>query len=116
MDPSQWPDWVVYSLSGVLILAFVVLLYWRLAPMFSFKRRANQANGTITNWLSMHLKGELFFYPLIDFQDDKGQKHQFRAEERCQDRPMYPVGTVVKVFYNPKNPKETRTEYPHKTS
>lgn len=116
MDPSQWPDWLVYGLSALLVVAFLLVLYWRLGPVLFFKKRANTAQGTITNWLSMHEKGAHYYYPLITFTDHTGKEQQFRAEERCQDRPLYPVGTHVEVFYNPKNPKDTRTEYPDKTS
>ena len=115
MDPSQWPDWLVYTLTGVCIVAFLGIVYWRLSPVLFFKKRATQVPGVIANWMRVREKGQPYFYPLIRYKDLHGQAHEYRADERCEGHPMYPVGTPVTVFYNPNNPKQVQTEYPDKT-
>lgn len=116
MDPSSWPDWLVYSLSGLCILLFVGIVFWRLSPLLFFKRKAVQVPGVIANWMRVREKGTPYFYPLIRYKDAQGEAQEFRADERCEGHPMYPVGTVVTVFYNPKKPNQRQTEYPDKTT
>ena len=111
---ENWPDWVKHTLSivcGLLVVGFVI---WRLSPLLFFRFKAQKATGRITNWMSVKENGTVFFYPLIEYTTAAGQVVSYRANERCEGRPMYPVGTVVEVSYLPKDPKDTRTEYPEK--
>ena len=112
MDLDGWPDWLKYVVTAGLVLLILGVVLWRLAPLLFFKRRAAQTNGTITNWMTMKQKGIAYYYPLISFTDAHGTEHRYRADERSENRPTYAIGTQVKVFYNAKNPKQVKTEYP----
>ncbi|NNE54697.1 MAG: DUF3592 domain-containing protein [Flavobacteriales bacterium] len=99
-------------LSIVLGVAVVAILIWRLAPLMFFKLSAISVPGRITNWMSMKEGGKPYFYPMIEFATLDGQSITTRADDRCEGRPIYPVGTKVIVHYHKKDPRNFRIEYP----
>lgn len=101
-------------LSVLCVVLVIGILYWRLAPLIFFKRRAVKVEGKITNWMSAQVKGERIFKPLIRYHDAEGNEQSFASEDQCKGEPAYPVGTRVMVFYNPKKPQERQVEYPEK--
>ncbi len=106
------PDWLLYTIVGLVFAAIVVIVLYRLSPIIFFGFRAITTSGRITNWMSMKEKGTTYFYPVISFETLKGEKKSFRADDRCEDRPMYLIGTTVTVKYDKKDTSNVRTEYP----
>jgi hypothetical protein len=94
------------------VLVIVVFIWWKFRDSILLKFRPVKTTGIITNWMSATEKGVRVFYPLIEFHDEKGVRHNYRADERCENEPMYPQGTSVEVHYLAKNPKMVRTIYP----
>lgn len=58
------------------------------------------------------VKGKLILHPVISFTPENGESRKYRADESCEGKPMYPVGTKVTVLYNPKDPGQVKTRYP----
>jgi hypothetical protein len=109
---ESWPDWLKHT-SAILLGAIALgLMIWRLSPLLFFKFLAIHAEGRITNWMSVKIKGLNYFYPLVEFTTQDGTVMSYRASERCENRPMYPVGTKVGVRSLKKDPKNARTSYP----
>lgn len=98
----------LYALVGLSILAGVIL--FRVELMFLFKHE--KVEGTIINWLKAKQQGKEFFYPLISFRDHGGEPIEFRAEERCEGRPLFPPGTKVIIKYLPGKPEFRKVKYP----
>jgi hypothetical protein len=61
-------------------------------------------------------KGKKYFYPVIEYTPKGGETIRVRTEDRCENEPMYSVGSAVTVKYDPSNFKTIRVEYPKKTS
>lgn len=112
---DNWPEWLEHTVAIGLGLLVLGLIFWKFRDEIFFKFRAIAVEGRITNWMSMKDKGVTFYYPLIEFHDLNGNVVNYRANERCEGRPMYPVGTKVVVRYDKKNPKKVKTEYPEKS-
>jgi hypothetical protein len=109
MDNWTWQDWLVTALTLTLVLA--VLLY-KFRYTIQLNRKGLYADGTIVNWMSTQEAGKRYFYPLILFVTATGQEIKFRAEERCEDEPLYPMGTNVRVKYLANLPSIRKVEYP----
>jgi hypothetical protein len=109
---ESWPDWVQHTIAISLGGIAVIVILWRLSPLLFFRFRAITVEGRISNWMSMKEKGVAYYYPLIEFNTIEGRHSSYRADDRCEGRPMYPIGTVVKVSYDPKDLKNVRTTYP----
>ena len=109
---NDLPEWLPYVIAIVLCVAILVIVFWRLSPILFFKARAINVEGRITNWMSMKEKGIIYYYPMIEFKDLNGQIQSYRADERCEGRPMYPIGSKVVVHYDKKNPTNAKTTYP----
>jgi len=109
---SDLPEWLPYVIAVVLCISILGLVFWRLSPLLFFKSRAINVEGRITNWMSMKEKGIVYYYPMIEFTDLNGQNQSYRADERCEGRPIYPIGSKVIVHYNQKNPTNAKTTYP----
>lgn len=103
------PDWIPVTLIGILIAG---LIWWKLSDEIRLRFRGLHAEGTIINWMSATEKGVTYYYPLIEFNTQSGQKITYRADERSESKPLYPPGTKVKVRYLAHNPKMVRTTYP----
>ena len=106
------PDWLSYTIVTLVIIAVITVVLWRLSPILFFGFRAISTQGRISNWMSMKEKGVTYFYPVISFETLEGEKKSFRADDRCEERPMYPIGTTVTVRYDKKDTTNVRTEYP----
>lgn len=107
-DMSSWAPYVIAIILCVAILGIVL---WRLSPILFFKMRALSVQGKITNWMSMKDKGVTYYYPMIEFTDLNGTNHNYRADERCEGRPLYPIGSNVVVHYDKNNPSNVKTTY-----
>jgi len=79
-----------------------------------FLLRHKKTEGTIVNWLKARQKGKEYYYPLITFNNDEGKSIQFRAEERCENAPLYPPGTKVLIKFLPGNQELRKVKYPAK--
>jgi hypothetical protein len=102
------------DIGPILVVAVVLIafLLWKFWDDFMLRFRATKTTGTITNWMSRSEKGKVYFYPLITFTTEDGASIQFRADESCEDNPLYPRGTEVTVSYLPKKPSVRKVEYP----
>ena len=100
---------LIFIAGIVLVIAIVI---WRLRDLLFFSFRAKESHGTITNWLSSKVNGVEVFHPVIEFQTETGESIRYRAEETCEGRPLYPVGTKVTVLYNPNKTSQVKTRYP----
>lgn len=109
MYDSVLPDWLAYV---VIVLLVGGLLYWKFSLEIAFRLRGKKSPGIITNWMMAREDGKTYFHPLIEFYTEKGESIRFRAEERCEDEPMYPQGTGVMVTYLPDDPKTVKVKYP----
>lgn len=99
---------IIFALG---ILAVIAIIIWRLSDLLFFRFRAKEAEGVIVNWLSTTEDGKKVFKPVIEFSANN-KTHKYKADESCEGRPMYPIGTRVIVKYNPKKPKQVKTVYP----
>lgn len=106
------PDWLKTTLAIVVPLAVAIFILWRLSPIIFFRFRAIHVPGKITNWMSRKEKGVNYFYPMIEFDTLEGTAISMRADDRCEGRPMFPIGTAIEVAYDKKNPKNIRITYP----
>ena len=106
------PEWTQYALITVVGIGVLAFLIWRLSPLIFFNMYSVAVKGRITNWMSMKEKGTTYFYPMIEFETADGNMISTRADDRCEGRPMYPVGTSILVRYRKKDPKSFRVDYP----
>ena len=75
-----------------------------------------EVEGSIVNWMATSEKGIKYFYPVIEFTPVGGEKQRLRADDRCEDEPMYEVGTTVRVKHHPKDFRKIQIQYPEQTS
>lgn len=99
-------------LVGAACLAIVCALLWFRRDFIFFRWRAVLTQGTITQWLTANENGKALFRPMIEFHTREGKTVTYLADERCEDKPLYPTGTQVQVRYLPGNPKQVKTIYP----
>jgi hypothetical protein len=66
--------------------------------------------------MSASEKGKRYYYPVIEYTPTDGETLRVRTEDRCENEPLYTVGTEVTVKYDSANFKTIRVEYPKKTS
>lgn len=111
MEFNETTTWI---LSAVCVLAALGLLWWRLSPVLLFHKRATHVDGKIVNWMSARVKDQLIFKPIIVFTTLDGREISIASDDRCEDEPAYPVGTIVTVLYDPKDPNLNRVRYPEK--
>lgn len=104
------PTWVPVSIIVAMLLVFV---WWKFSDELKLRFNGLDAEGTIVNWMSLREKGVLYFHPIIEFSTENGEKISYRAEERCEDEPLYPQGTSVKIKYLKEKPKVVKTIYPN---
>ncbi len=109
MDIPEWAQHLIAIVLGIIVIA---ILIWRLSPIIFFRFRSIAVSGRITNWMSMKEKGVAYFYPMIEFETLEGRKMNLRADDRCEGRPLYPVGTKITVHYDKKDPKNLKVVYP----
>jgi hypothetical protein len=109
MESWTWQEYLVALLTLVLIAA-VLLFKFRLEIKLRWK--GVFAEGQIVNWMATQESGKRYFYPLISFTSANGREIKFRAEERCEMEPMYPVGTAVRIKYLKDQPDVRVVVYP----
>jgi hypothetical protein len=102
-------EWIPALIIGILLIAVV---WWKFAQDLRFRFRGVITEGRIVNWMSATEKGRRYFYPLIEFTTESGKQITYRAEERCENEPLYEPGTPVKVRYLPADPRRVKTIYP----
>jgi hypothetical protein len=104
-----WQEWLVAGLTLALV---VFVLIYKFRQEIQLKWKGVLTEGAIVNWMASNEAGVRYYYPLIYFQTAAGKEYKFRADERCESAPMYPVGTKVQVKYLPKNPEVRVVNYP----
>jgi len=107
------PDFIPYSLLALFSIGIGVYLF-KDTVRFAFK--SEKITGRIVNWMSATEKGKKYFYPVIEYTPKGGETLRVRTEDRCENEPLYAVGTEVTVKYDSANFKTIRVEYPKKTS
>jgi hypothetical protein len=107
------PDFIPYSLLALFSIGIGVYLF-KDTVRFAFK--SEKITGRIVNWMSASEKGKKYFYPVIEYTPKGGETLRVRTEDRCENEPLYAVGTEVTVKYDTANFKTIRVEYPKKTS
>jgi hypothetical protein len=107
------PDFIPYSLLALFSIGIGVYLF-KDTVRFAFK--SEKITGRIVNWMSASEKGKKYFYPVIEYTPKGGETLRVRTEDRCENDPLYAVGTEVTVKYDTANFKTIRVEYPKKTS
>lgn len=109
MEHWTWQEWLIACLT-VLIFSAVLLIKFRMEIRLRFK--GVYIDGAIINWMSAIEDGKRYFYPLISAHLPSGQELKFRADERCEGEPMYPVGTPVRIKLLIHQPEVRQVEYP----
>ena len=107
------PDFIPYSLLALFSIGIGIYLF-KDTVRFAFK--SEKITGRIVNWMSATEKGKKYFYPVIEYTPKGGETLRVRTEDRCENEPLYTVGTEVTVKYDSANFKTIRVEYPKKTS
>ncbi len=107
------PEFIPYTLLALFSIGIGIYLF-KDTVRFAFK--SEKTEGRIVNWMSANEKGKKYFYPVIEYTPKGGETLRVRTEDRCNNEPMYVVGTAVSVKYDPSNFKTIRVEYPKKTS
>lgn len=107
------PDYIPYTLLALFSIGIGIYLF-KDTVRFAFK--SEKATGRIVNWMSATEKGKKYFYPVIEYTPKGGETIRVRTEDRCENEPMYSVGSAVTVKYDTSNFKTIRVEYPKKTS
>jgi hypothetical protein len=77
------------------------MIYTIITVFFHLSERKS-TNGEIISYVE--LPGTLRIYPKIRFADLEGKQYEF-VDENGATAPLYVVGTIVQVDYNPKNPR-----------
>ena len=107
------PDFIPYSLLALFSIGIGIYLF-KDTVRFAFKSK--KIVGRIVNWMSATEKGKKYFYPVIEYTPKGGETLRVRTEDRCENEPLYAVGTEVTVKYDTANFKTIRVAYPKKTS
>jgi hypothetical protein len=108
MDTSV-NDILIYVGFALLLIGGAMLLY-RKDILFLLKKK--ETDGIIVNWMSAVEKGVRYYYPMIEFSPDGITRKTFRAEERCENQPMFSPGTKVKILFLPSDPEFRKVIYP----
>lgn len=108
MESGIWKS----TLTVLCVIAFLAIVFWRIWPILSFKRRAIRVPGLITNWVSARQGDKRIFRPIIAFKTQEGELKTFTSEDSCEDEPLYPKETPVVVMYDPKDTDNMRVIYP----
>jgi hypothetical protein len=109
MENWSWQEYLIACLT-LLIVCVVLLIKFRME--IRLRMKGVYIDGTIINWMSAVEGGKRYFYPLISAALPSGQELKFRADERCEGEPMYPVGTSVRVRLLLEQPDVREVEYP----
>lgn len=102
-------EWIYLLLA---IIGVAIALWWNFRDAIQLKRKGQETEGRIINWMMSVQKGKKIFHPLIEFQTVSGVKITFKADENCENEPKYPVGTIVTITYAVNNPDNRKIKYP----
>jgi|JI7StandDraft_1071085.scaffolds.fasta_scaffold139774_2 hypothetical protein len=109
MEKLTTTEILIYAGIVILVIATGLFMY-RKEILFSLRKK--ETTGKIVNWMSASEKGKKFFYPMVEFETSEFGKVTFRAEERCENNPMFPPGTDVKIYYLSTDKEQRKVEYP----
>ncbi|MEN9640515.1 MAG: hypothetical protein RLZZ262_2384 [Bacteroidota bacterium] len=109
MESWTWQEWLIACLTLV-IFTTVLLIKFRLEIRLRWK--GIYVDGEIINWMSAIDEGKRYYYPLIIAHLPSGKELKFRAEERCEHEPMFPIGTKVRIKLLQQQPDIRQVEYP----
>lgn len=113
MEELTTTEILIYT--GIVILVILTGLFmYRNEILFALRKK--ETSGRIVNWMSATEKGKKFFYPMIEFETPEFGKVTFRAEERCENNPMFTPGTEVKIFYLTTDKEQRKVVYPSSSS
>lgn len=107
------PPIIPYS---IIVLVVLAIGYYIFKEDLIMRFKGLEVEGQIVNWMSTSEKGIKYFYPVIEYTPVGGEKQRLRADDRCEDEPMYEVGTAVKVKHHPKDFRKIQVQYPEQTS
>jgi len=94
-----------------IILIGVALLAWGsylLVKEIVAVTRSTSAEGEVVQLIESGSVDDRIYTPVIEFEDQSGEKHQFRSGTGTSSSFKWPVGKEVEVLYNPDNPSEAR--------
>ena len=103
-------DEMIMYIGIVAAVLIIGLMMYRREIIFVFRKK--ETKGTIVNWMSASEKGVKYFYPMIEFETPEKGKITFRADERCENSPMYERGTTVIIKYLPNDVEFRKVIYP----
>jgi hypothetical protein len=110
MEEGFWK----WGLTALCLIAIIVIIIWRLWPLITFKKRAIQVPGLITNWISARKGNKTIYRPIISFKTREGELITLTSEDRCEGSPLYEKGTRVEILYDPKDAEKIKVIYPSK--
>ena len=89
---------VLWMISGV----FCVFMMYNILTVFIHLTDRISTNGEILSYVDV--RGTERIHPKIRFSDAKGNIYEF-VDANGATVPLYLIGTIVQVDYNPKNPR-----------
>jgi uncharacterized membrane protein len=89
---------VLWMISGV----FCIFMMYNILTVFIHLTDRKSTNGEILSYVE--LPGTDRFHPKIRFSDANGNLHEF-VDSNGATAPLYLIGTIVQVDYDPKNPR-----------
>ena len=89
---------VLWMISGV----FCVFMMYNILTVFIHLTDRISTNGEILSYVDV--PGTERIHPKIRFSDAKGNIYEF-VDANGATVPLYLIGTIVQVDYNPKNPR-----------
>ncbi len=100
---------LLYVFVIVAVAAVGLVLYRK---EIAFMMKAKTGKGKIVNWMSAVIGGKRYYFPMIEFVPEGYEPQLFRAEDRCEGKPLYEPGTEVIVKYLPNDPEHRKVIYP----
>ena len=110
MDQALF-ETLLYSFIILAVSVTGIILYRR---EISFLFRGKKRPGRIVNWMSAVIGGKRYYYPMIEFTPEGFERQLFRAEDRCEGKPMFDPGTEVIVKYLESDLEHRKVIYPKK--
>ena len=95
MEKLTTTEILIYAGIVILVIATGLFMY-RKEILFSLRKK--ETTGKIV--------------PMVEFETSEFGKVTFRAEERCENKPMFPPGTDVKIYYLSTDKEQRKVEYP----
>ena len=98
MSYSEFRACLVISLVLIGISAFLGF------KRYQFLQRGLHAQGTVVDQYKADEKSRTYYYPVVEFLTEKGEKVQFRSTERSARGPLIETESKVDVLYDPEEP------------